>query len=276
MLVVAALAGAACAAPGDDAPPSLRRHDLFVMFSARAPLDAPDVFRARFTTRDLARVDTLPRGFGVPRARRYALPTSLRERWAGWPGVRHWVRRGCGRGTPGLIVYDPERRELTPPSEQRRLIASIRRAERMVRATGCHSFGLAPGSTPLFGLDPARCDFDLGRGSYRRVAWRRVDLVDVQAQRLAGDDCAARDGLARYDELVTSVARYVRARNPRIRVVTQVSFRDSPPARMVEAVARVAPVVDGVYFSYPTTNDAIPCRYCTPANMDAFLGALRR
>ena len=245
------------------------------MFSARAPIDAPEVFRVHFGARDYARVDTLPDGFDVARSRRYALPTSLRERWAGWPGVRHWVRRGCGPGTPGLIVYDPERRELTPPDEQRRMVASIRRAARLVDATGCHDFGLAPGATPLWGLDPARCDFDLEHGSYRRVPWRRVDLVDVQAQRLAGDDCAARDGATRYEELVESVAAYVRARNPRIRVVAQVSFRDSTPELMVEALARVAPAIDGIYFSYPTTNEDIPCRYCTPANMAALLDALR-
>lgn len=245
------------------------------MFSARAPVDAPEVFRDHFTTRDYARVDTLPRDVDVARARRYALPTSLRERWAGWPGVRHWIGRGCGRGTPGLVVYDPERRDLTPPNEQRRIVGSIRRAARLVHGTGCHSFGLAPGATPLFGLDPGSCDFDLARGSYRRVPWRRVDLVDVQAQRLAGDDCATRDGIARYDDFVSSVAAYVRARNPRILVVTQVSFRDSAPARMIEALARVAPVVDGVYFSYPTTNDDIPCRYCTPSNMAALLDGLR-
>jgi hypothetical protein len=71
--------------------------------------------------------------------------------WAGEPGVRHWVELGCGPETPGVIVYDPEGRDLTPTSELRRFPASIRRAADFVASTGCHRFGLAPGSTP--GLD---------------------------------------------------------------------------------------------------------------------------
>lgn len=249
--------------------------NLFILYSANAPRDAPSVFSRYFTRSDYARVESLPANFNVPRAHRYVLPTSLRERWAGDPGVRHWIRRGCGPGTPGLIVYDPEDRELTPPSELRRLSLSVRRAARLVESTGCHRFGLAPGSTPLFGFDPASCTYDLDDGSYRELPWKAVDLIDIQAQRLLGDDCADEAGVEKYASVVTTLARFVSVRNPDIAVVSQVSFRDSPPARMLEGIAAVADVVDGVYFSYPSREPEIPCRYCTPVNLRTLLEYLR-
>jgi hypothetical protein len=248
---------------------------LFIMYSANAPRDAPRDFKRYFTRSDYARVESLPPNFDVPRPHRYVLPTSLRERWAGDPGVRHWVRRGCGPGTPGLIVYDPEDRDLTPPSELRRLSVSVRRAARLVRSTGCHRFGLAPGSTPLFGLDPASCTYALEDGSYRELPWKAIDLIDIQAQRLLGDACVDEAGVEKYASVVTTLARFVRERNADIAVVSQVSFRDNPPARMREGIAAVADVVDGVYFSYPSLEPEIPCRYCTPMHLRMLLGFLR-
>lgn len=35
----------------------------------------------------------------IPRRNRYVLPTTLRRRWAGEPGLRHWMGRGCGPST---------------------------------------------------------------------------------------------------------------------------------------------------------------------------------
>jgi hypothetical protein len=272
-LVVLAVAVVGCSHQPSPPTSSLGSHgsNLFILYSANAPRDAPDVFMRYFTRNDYARVESLPPTFNVPRAHRYVLPTSLRERWAGDPGVRHWIRRGCGEGTPGLIVYDPEDRELTPPSELRRLALSVRRAAHLVASSGCHRFGLAPGSTPLFGLDPTSCTYDLDDGSYRHLPWKGIDLIDIQAQRLLGDDCADQSGVQKYASVVTTLARFVRARNPDIAVVSQVSFRDNPPARMREGIAAVADVVDGVYFSYPSREPEIPCRYCTPVNLRKLL-----
>jgi hypothetical protein len=112
--------------------------------------------------------------------------------WAGEPGLRHWVELGCGPETPGVSVYDPEGRDLTPTSELRRFPASISRAADFVASTGCHRFGLAPGSTPLFGIDPASCSYDLDRGSYEGINWKSVDIIDIQSQRLLGQLCHKR------------------------------------------------------------------------------------
>jgi hypothetical protein len=274
-LVVASLA---CSPePATQAPEGRPVHvsHLFIMYSANAPRDAPRIFRRFFTRRDYARVESLPANFRVVRRHRYVLPTTLRDRWAGEPGVRFWVRRGCGPGTPGLIVYDPENRELTPASEIRQLPASVRRAAELVSSTGCHRFGLAPGSTPLFGLDPVTCTYDLDEGHYRELPWRTIDLVDIQAQRLLGDACVGQEGVEKYSAVVSALARFVRERNPDIRVVSQVSFRDSPAERMQEGIAAVADVVDGIYFSYPSREEEIPCRYCSPANLRRLLAFLR-
>jgi hypothetical protein len=53
------------------------------------------------------------------------------------------------------------------------------------------------------------------------------------------------------------VAQFVRTRNPDIAVVSQASFRDNPPARMHQAIARVDDVIDGIYFSYPSPQTEI-------------------
>jgi hypothetical protein len=60
-----------------------------------------------------------------------------------------------------------------------------------------------------------------------------------------------------YYSVVSFVAQFVRTRNPDIAVVSQVSFRDHPPARMHQAIARVDDVFDGIYFSYPSSQTEI-------------------
>lgn len=79
---------------------------LFVMFSPNIPTEAPGVFGRFLRDDDYARVESLSTEVTVARGFRYALPTTLRRRWAGEPGLGHWTARGCGRETPGLLVYD--------------------------------------------------------------------------------------------------------------------------------------------------------------------------
>jgi hypothetical protein len=267
-LVAAAVLGAP---HGSSAHPSSLPHDLFIVYSANAPRAAPVLFERSLTERDYVRTESLPEDVRVARKQRYVLPTTLRERWRGLPGVRHWVRRGCGAGTPGTIVYDPERRALTPAGEQRAFVPSVRRAARLVASTGCHSFGLAPGSAYLFGLDPTTCTVDLEEGFSSEIPWRSIDIIDVQAQRLLGDRCVSRGGLERYVSVVSSIASTARRHNPSIRVVSQVSFRDNAPTNMRAGIASVANVVDGIYFSYPSINGAIPCTYCAFTNLRELL-----
>lgn len=243
------------------------------MYSAHVPREAPALFDRYFSHGDYARAESLRPDADVARRFRYALSTSLRVSWKGEPGIQHWTRRGCGPRTPGTIVYDPEiRPDWTPPREVENLTASIRRAARLVGRTGCHRFGIAPGSLPFFGLDPHRCEVDLDAGVHDDdLPWRSIDLVDIQAQRLIGEHCLARNGLGTYRETVSYLAAFFRRANPNVEVLAQVSFRDAPAQTMAEAITAVAPHVDGVFFSYPTTNADIPCRYCRVEELAALL-----
>ena len=259
----------ACAGDGIERvqPPGAAAH-LAVMYSANTP---DELFDTYFSQGDYVRAD-IEQAAVAPRRSRYALVTTLRLSWNGHPGVRAWTRGGCGPDTPGLIVYDPEfRPEWTPPVEVEHLARSVRTAARMVRETGCHRFGIAPGALPFFGLDPIACEVELAGGAYRELPWSSIDLVDIQAQRLLGDECLPQGGLALYEETVTDLAAFFRKMNPRIEVLTQVSFRDSQAHTMTTALERVAAEVDGIFFSYPTTNPDIPCGYCQPEELERLL-----
>ncbi|MDQ4145022.1 MAG: hypothetical protein M3198_15035 [Actinomycetota bacterium] len=255
--------------------PAPLRPDSSILFSALAPTEAPDIFRRYFTKNDLARADTLPNDFDFERRRLYGLPTSLRREWEGFPGVRHWVEAGCGEDTPRTIIYDPENRELTPKNEQADFLGSINKAIRMVESTGCHDFGLAPGSSILFGLDGTECTYSLADSDLYDIDWTRVDLVDIQAQRLLSPGCLEKDGLVTYEAAVSDVAQHVRKVNPDILVFSQVSFRDNDPLDMLEGLQTVGDTIDGIYFSYPSNNTDIPCEYCSPENLELFLSEVR-
>lgn len=256
--------------------PSRPPADLFIIYSANAPRAAPDTFARYFAPGDYARSESLPSGVDMRRRFRYVLPTSLRVEWKGEPGVRYWTRLGCGGGTPGTVIYDPEHRpRWTPVEEVDHLVASVRRAATLVRATGCHRFGIAPGAEPLFGLDAESCEVHAQRGRYRDLPWTSIDLVDIQGQRLLSARCLKREGLARYEATVSAISRFVSDANPETEVVSQVSFRDNQPPVMKEAIAAVAHVIDGVFFSYPSTNASIPCLYCSDENLEILLEYLR-
>jgi hypothetical protein len=264
---------------GDGAGPTRSAHArdrLFVMLSPNIPPEAPHVFSRYLEDGDYARVETLPDDVRVERRFRYALPTTLRRRWAGEPGLRHWTARGCGRGTPGTLVYDIEHWNLTPVAEQRSFAASIREGARLAVATGCHAYGVAPDASYLFGKAGGECDYDIGSARYRDIPWDRIDLIDLQVQDLVSDECFDDYGIHDYVAVASTVATHARARNPRVLVVAQVSFRLTPPARMSRAVAAVADVVDGVYLAYPTLTHPDACRYCTPGRVRAFLSELGR
>jgi hypothetical protein len=256
-----------------DLPLSARR-TIFIMYSANAPREAPALFRHHFTSSDYARAESLPAGLRVSRSRRYVLVTSLRDIWWGEAGLRYWVEQGCGRGTPGTIVYDPERRDLTPPWEQDHFLSATRRAARLVRSTGCHDFGLAPGAHYL-GLDAAGCTFEPPSSVLNEIPWRSVDVLDIQAQRMLSNHCAQEEGLNTYASAVSYIAFLARRHHPGIAVASQVSFRDNPPHRMLDAIGTVAGVIDGIYFSYPTRNPEFPCEYCSRANIRVLLAYLR-
>jgi hypothetical protein len=185
----------------------------------------------------------------------------------GLPSVQK--HSGCGSGTPGLVVYDIEHWTDTPVAEQRQPGASISAAARLVRATGCQSYGLAPDGEYM-GLGDCKVDF--AKGIYESVDWSQVPLLSIQAQRLLSDSCIGKLTIDDYAAFVSKVATYVRSKNAAIKVVTQVSLRYTPPPKIVAAMRRVAASVDGFYVVYPA-NSTKPCNYCSPANLAEVLKA---
>ena len=254
-----------------------QRRKLFVMFSPVATREMPHLVRRYAQPRDYVRMEAFPlvAGVQVPRARRYVLPATLRRSWAGEPGVRHWVAAGCSPEGPGTIVYDPEHWHLTPAAEQRNFTGSVQRAAALVHSTGCHRFGLAPDATFMFGMNPERCSYELDEGLFDRAPWKKIALVDIQAQLLLSDQCVSHLGVAAYAEVVSSIAEHVRLGNPETLIAAQVSFRHTPPARMKEAISRVADVIDGIYFSYPAISPEAACRYCSAPHLRSLLRFLR-
>ena len=101
-----------------------------------------------------------------------------------------------------------------------------------------------------------------------------MDLLSIQAQRLLSDTCANKLNVADDVGLVAHVAAYVRSRNPSIVVVSQLSFRYTPPEKMVEAMHQSSPAVDGFYLVYPS-GQANPCHYCSAKNVAAVLQGSR-
>ena len=182
------------------------------------------------------------------------------------------VARASGecRGA-GTIVYDPEHWNDTPRHEQDDIVGAVRNA-RAAAAPGC-AFALAPDGQ-FAGIVPGECFFDLDSALHRKIDWSGVTLYDVQAQRLLSESCASRGGFDAYVSFVSTVANEIRAAAPGVKVTAQLSFRDTPPARMTAAIRRLRNVVDGFYLAYPVTAGT-PCRYCNETNLDEVLRCIK-
>jgi hypothetical protein len=194
------------------------------------------------------------------RSQQFDLPTSIAS-------VQEHA--GCSTGTPGVLVYDIEHWTETPTSEQEHPGESIAAAARIVHGTHCQAYGVTPDGE-FMGL--GNCTIDFAKGIYRAVDWTQVDLLSIQAQQLLSDTCAAKLTVDDYAAFVGQVATYVRRKNPEIKVVTQISFRYTPTDKLIAAMRRVAPEVDGIYILYPD-NSTEPCQFCSPANLEALLKA---
>jgi hypothetical protein len=205
-------------------------------------------------------------GDRVGRGHLYAMPPSL-------VGIQLESARGCGPGTPGLIVYDPEHWPETPADERLDVPAAITRGKVVARRSGCHNYGVAPDGLYI-GIRPNSCSYDLSVGIHRAVDWDGVNLFDIQAQRLLGDECSSHNGFEAYVEFVAAVTREVRARTRDLEIVAQVSFRYTPPERMIAAIQRLRETVDGFYIAYPSRLGQI-CAYCSATNLEQVLEAIR-
>ena len=173
----------------------------------------------------------------------------------------------------GLVIYDIEHWASTPEDEQKDPLAAVDRAAGLIHASGSQIFGIAPDGEYL-GLRKEACEVSLDKCIIRQVDIKKLDMVIIQAQRLLSDRCAKEGGPEKYVLLVTTLAKEMKAKNPQILVVAQVSFRYTPPERMIEALRRVQGCVDGFYFAYPPPRDSV-YGYCSAGRLKQVLEALR-
>lgn len=204
-------------------------------------------------------------GKRVGRSHLYVLPTSVKA------VARHGVQ--CGDGTAGLVIYDGENWPDTPAAEQADMPQAIQRAKSAAKTAGCAEFGISPGGE-IAGVVPAACRYDLAKAVHRNVDWSGIALFNIQAQTLLSDTCSRSAGVSAYVNFVSAVARDVRSRNSTTKISAQLSFRHTPPGRMIEAIGRLRGVVDGFYLAYPQ-NVGPSCAYCKPQNLATVLAAIR-
>jgi hypothetical protein len=202
----------------------------------------------------------------VGRMHLYVLPPSLKS-------VQRQVLAGCGPGTPGLIIYDGEHWKDTPSIEQADMPAAIERGKGFAQPSGCDDYGIAPDGQYV-GVVSGSCAYDLNAVIHRQLQFDGIALFNIQAQRLLSDDCNAQAGVRAYAAFVSGIARDVRAKNAKTKVVAQMSFRYTPPDRMISAMQSLRGVADGFYIAYPMESST-PCAYCSVSNLTAVLRALR-
>jgi hypothetical protein len=79
-----------------------------------------------------------------------------------------------------------------------------------------------------------------------------------------------------YVDAVSDMVALLRTAAPNAKIVTQLSFRYTNPQAMIQAMQQLTGTggVDGFYLAYPI-GGAYPCTYCTSANLQTVLAALR-
>jgi hypothetical protein len=137
--------------------------------------------------------------------------------------------------------------------------------------SGCYGFGFLP-DAQFFG--GTQCAYDPQKSLHTQIDWTTIDYLDIQGEGLLSDECIGVSGIKDYLKFAGAIATCVRSKNPRIVITAQLSFRNTPPPTMVEAVHELSGIVDGFLLSYPL-NPAMEHKYCDAGNLSAFLSTLR-
>jgi hypothetical protein len=202
----------------------------------------------------------------ISRTHLYTLPPSL-------AAVERATVGKCGVRA-GLIIYDGEHWQGTPPDEQADMAKAISRGKAIVHQTGCQDYGIAPDGHYI-GIFPGTCRYDPAASIHHAIDWAGITLFDIQAQRLLGPNCFERAGVDAYVAMVTAIASDVRARPSFPKIVAQLSFRLTSPDKMIAAIKQLSGIVDGFYIAYPR-NVGPACSYCSSANLDQVLEAIHQ
>lgn len=236
---------------------------LFTTFRPRDPA-VHHILERYFGARDyistsLARAD-LALATQVDRTHRYRLCDSIAE-----------IDDNVMAAT--TIFYDIEHWPSTPTAEQASPVASIAAGAREVHAEPDRKYGIAPDGE-FIGLTPGACSFDFQKGILPKIDWTQIDFVNLQVQRLLSDSCADSVTVKDYVAFVSEATGFIRAHNPKIVVTAQLSFRYTPPDKMIAAVKGLTGVVDGFYLAFPG-NSPVHASYCTAADLERMLAGVR-
>jgi hypothetical protein len=144
------------------------------------------------------------------------------------------------------VVYDIEHWELTPKEEQDDPVSAFNKGADTVHSAG-YKFGIAPDRIYLLQY-------------YKETDWKKIDLLVMQMQRVVTD-------INEFSSSVREVAQFVRAANPGIEILVQISLTLSQPDALIKAVQSVKDDVDGVVVVYlPNANR--PGNNSTLQNLD--------
>lgn len=186
-------------------------------------------------------------GFGdYPNQRKVVFPASL-------DGLFKAIE--LGKTLPykiDIIAYDPEHWNATPYDEQIDLVHSISKGADLIHNAG-YKYGVAPDRVYLL-------------ENYQNIDWTKIDFVDLQLQRLAGNET--------FHDNVESISKVIRSENPNAEIFVQVSFRYSNATQIITSIESVKNLVDGVFIYY-NPNGVIPCPNCTLDNLDKVLSTIK-
>lgn len=187
-------------------------------------------------------------------------------------GIQQYMQRGCTPTTPGVFFYhwgDPGK---TPASELADPVGSVARAAASAHTGGCNLFGLIPEGS-FFGV--TGCSSNPAAALYQKIDWTAIDYVDITAGGLLRDDCAADTSLQNYVTLTKTIAAYLKTKNPKIIVAAHLSFRETPPPIMLQAIHELSSEEDGFWLAYPMNTEQ-ERKYCTAQNLETLLSSVRR
>ncbi|HLY56686.1 MAG TPA: hypothetical protein VKS60_14070 [Stellaceae bacterium] len=215
--------------------------------------------------------------------------------------VRHRANTGCVPDVANMIIYEAADVD-SPSGELSALAHSVSAASGYVANSPntCHAFGTSFGPEYI-GINIGRCSYSstyISNNQYNdyvgsnifapSMDWSGVSLIVLQAQQLLNDGtaspshatkCASPSKIAYVDTYVLALQDMVarlRMAAPNALIATQLSFRFTNPSSMVSVMTQLTGSggVDGFYLTYPISSGQA-CTYCTPADLQTVLSALR-
>jgi hypothetical protein len=154
------------------APAAIYAAGPFLIFSADAAFTDPATLP--LAQKYLSSQDYLGHRAALTRQLKGIVPAAHQvEILNGRASLQQTVQMGCGPQLPGVLYYmwgDPS---VNPAAELADATASIARAAAIVKASGCHQFGLLA-ERPFWGSSP--CAANLAGNLYQNIDWGTVGV----------------------------------------------------------------------------------------------------